>query len=456
MNTVLYKVLQSREERALRRDKLANKTHSSLSLTLNIPGYPKSNETVEGVFSIILNDLEIFLKANRIQIVEKTMVNFTDEAGHMFLVALDKNSNDLIKIKEKAEKFEESHKLGRIIDVDIFDEYGKPISSGKSKKCIICENSSAVNCMREQKHDYKELRAHIFKLLKEYKNKSELESLENTLTEFANRAILYEISLSPKPGLVNYYNSGAHEDMNFYSFLNSASALAPFWRKFVKAGSNFAGNPDEVLPIIRQIGLQAESIMFKSTSNVNTHKGIIFLMGLSVFAVAWSIKQNKAIAERDFIDKIKQICLNLIENELLTKEIITTHGENCFKKYGYQGAGARHEVQKGMPIVFDYALPYCEEKLKNLSLLNREKLDEILHKTLLLIISHLNDSNVLYRKGKEKAAELKKMAELAFTDDIKYNDLNEFCLKENISPGGSADMLAITLFFFFVKTNLIV
>jgi len=109
-----------------------------------------------------------------------------------------------------------------------------------------------------------------------------------------------------------------------------------------------------------------------------------------------------------------------------------------------------------MPVVFDYALPYCEKKLKNLSLLNREKFDEILHKTLLIIISHLDDSNVLYRKGKEKSAELKKMAKLAFTEDIKYDYLNEFCLKENISPGGSADMLAITLFFFFVKTNLIV
>lgn len=454
MDTALYKVLQSREERALRREKLAKKLQASLSMTLNIPGYPKSNEITEGVFSIILNDLKIFLKANRIQIVEKTIINFTDEAGQMFLVALDEESSKLIKIKEKTEKFEESHKLGRIIDVDIFDENGKPISSGKSKKCIICENSSAINCMRGQKHNYKELRTHIFKLLKEYQNTYELELLENTLTEFANRAILYEISLSPKPGLVNYYNSGAHEDMNFYTFLNSASSLAPYWRKFVKAGNNFTGKPDEVLPIVRQIGLRAELAMFRSTTNVNTHKGIIFLMGLSVFSVAWSIKQNKAIEESDFIDKIKQICFNLVDNELITKKIITTHGENCFKKYGYQGAGVRHEVQKGMPIVFDYALPFCEEKLKNLSLLNRGELNEILHKTLLLIISHLNDSNVLYRKGKQKAAELKKMAKLASTGDIKYDDLNEFCLRENISPGGSADMLAITLFFFFVKTNL--
>jgi len=134
------------------------------------------------------------------------------------------------------------------------------------------------------KIDYNELRKHIFKLLEEFQNTSELELLENTLTEFANRSLLYEISLSPKPGLVNYYNSGAHEDMNFYTFLNSASALAPYWRKFVEAGSNFEGKPHEVLPIIRQIGLQAETAMFKSTLNVNTHKGIIFLMGLSVFS----------------------------------------------------------------------------------------------------------------------------------------------------------------------------
>lgn len=275
------------------------------------------------------------------------------------------------------------------------------------------------------------------------------------LSDFATKSLLYEIQLSPKPGLVNFHNSGSHKDMNFYTFLNSISAISPFWEEFVVAGFNFHLDLSKALPVVRQIGLKTENAMFTASQNVNTQKGLVFLLGLSIFAIAYLHKKNDDFQEEDFIKTLQQICKDLVEKELLNNQSETnTHGEKTFAKFGLQGAGVRFEAQNGFPLVFEIALPFLENNLKDISFLNREKADDVLLNTLLKIMSQLNDSNVLYRKGEEKATKLKELSKLAFQNKEYYKSLNDFCLKENISPGGSADMLALSLFFFFVKQEL--
>jgi holo-ACP synthase/triphosphoribosyl-dephospho-CoA synthase len=455
LNPELNKVLLAREQRAEKRNSFAKQGLASLSLSLNIPGYPKSNEITKYAFSQILNELGIFLMSNRVFVQNKTTENFIDEAGQLYLVALRENSSQLKQIKLIAEEFEKSHPLGRISDVDIFDENGKPVSSGKKKKCVICNNKAAVDCMREKTHEYSQLRSFIFKMIDVFKNKQRISLLAKKLSEFATKSLLHEISLSPKPGLVCFNNSGSHKDMNFYTFLKSISAISPFWDDFAKSGFNFNSDLSQALPVIRQIGIKTENAMFEASQNVNTQKGLVFLLGLSVFTIAYLFKKNNDFNETDFVRTLQEICKDLVEKELLNNLSNTnTHGEKTFAKFGLQGAGVRYEAQNGFPLVFKNALPYLEKELKNVSFLNREKADDVLRNTLLKIMCELNDSNVLYRKGIETANRLKVLSQMAFENKDNYNSLNDFCLKENISPGGSADMLALSLFFFFVKQEL--
>ena len=56
------------------------------------------------------------------------------------------------------------------------------------------------------------------------------------IAEFATRALLYEVSVTPKPGLVDRANAGYHEDMDFYTFLNSAVSLTPYFCEMVETG----------------------------------------------------------------------------------------------------------------------------------------------------------------------------------------------------------------------------
>ncbi|WP_456664502.1 triphosphoribosyl-dephospho-CoA synthase [Bradyrhizobium sp. LB13.1] len=44
--------------------------------------------------------------------------------------------------------------------------------------------------------------------------------------------------LTPKPGLVDRRNCGAHHDMDMHTFLASARAIAPWWPRFVEIGNS--------------------------------------------------------------------------------------------------------------------------------------------------------------------------------------------------------------------------
>lgn len=455
-NPALIKVLKAREDRAEIRSKIAQGEIASVSLTLNIPGYPKHNHLTELFFKELVNDLKIVLAANRIQILKKEELNIIDEAGHFYILGLSKTTTSLTIIKKITEVFENSHTLGRIVDADVFDQNGKPVSSGKKKACIICANKSAVECMREQNHEHDELRTFIFDKLQNYLTYQRAEFIKRKLSEIAAKSLLYEVSLAPKPGLVDFNSSGAHSDMNYYTFLNSSSAISQYWYLFAEAGLKFNDNLSKALPIVRQIGLKAEQAMFSATGNVNTQKGLIFLLGLSAFTTAYLFKETNIFDEILFRKTIKEICNNLIETELInTTSEANTHGEETFKKYGLQGAGVRFEAQNGFPIVFNEALPYLDKELIDHTLLDKEKTDIILTTCLLKIISTLNDSNVLYRKGLKKSEELKEFALLVLKNKKSYTEFCDRCQAENISPGGSADMLALALFFYFVKHELI-
>lgn len=449
-NLILNEILNAREKRYELRKEISQQKKATISLSLNIAGFPKTNDDTKVFFKTLLSELTIYLKANRYFFNDKSN-NITDKAGHFFIQSISETNIDLIKLKQITEEFETNHTLGRLIDVDIFDENQLAVSSHKQKKCLLCDNSAYV-CMREQNHSHEEIRKYTFEKISEYNANLQNKIVVEKLTELSIKSILYEVSLSPKPGLVDFNNSGAHSDMNFFTFLNSVSAISTSWTNFALLGLNFKTEFTKALAQIRQIGLDAEQKMFNSTSNINTHKGLIFLMGLSVFSSAYTLKSNNYIFDKQiFQNVVKSVSKDLIKNELKNLDNETkTHGEKTFKKFGIKGAGARAQAENGFPVIFEIIIPYLNKINLNIKKDSKEKIEEILQNCLLKIIANIDDSNVLFRNEKE-AENLKKLSHDVLNNKATYKQLCNFCVNNNISPGGAADLLAISIFIFLIQ-----
>jgi len=449
-------LLAAKENRYQLRQQYSGGKYPNISLSLNIPGYPKTDKDSKKAFNSILDELKIFLKANRIFIDEKNEYTKTDAAGDFYLTKIVDNKLELAKIKQLTEQFEENHTIGRIVDVDIFDKNAYPVSSGKAKKCIICKDKPAIQCMRSQTHGFEELRTQYFKYINDYLEQKKEAEIITFLSEIATKALLHEVSLSPKPGLVDFVSNGAHKDMNFYTFIASTAALSIFWQEFAKKGYHFDFNDPKrnALAEIRKIGLKAEHNMYCATDDVNTQKGIIFLMGSSVFVSSYVLHHFKENINQNFRKYIKIVAKGIIENELCSANDGQTHGEKVFSQYGIKAAGARFQMEKGFPMVFETSLPYLLNQQEKLIALERTHFDHILKNALVQIIANTDDTNVLYRKGENFAQEMKKNALKVFNGTKTYQEFCHFCTLENVSPGGAADLLAVSLYFFFLNKKI--
>ncbi len=447
----LNNILEARENRASLRFQFSDEGFDTLSLSLNIAGYPKSNDHTSAFFNQIFSEVKNHLEANRVLILLDKIVKINDAAGDFIILPIHKNCSNLRAIKQITESFEENHALGRLIDIDIFDADAKPISSGKEKLCYFCNEHSAVYCMRKKSHTYTELREKIFSDIQAYNESIRKEQIIKRLSALATKALLYEVSLSPKPGLVDFTDAGSHSDMNYFSFLNSTSALSVYFREFCELGYNFEGDYEIILPEIRKIGLKSESAMFDATNGVNTQKGLIFLFGICLFTASKIISEKKSITESDFQELVKNIAKDIVKNELITPSgNKKTHGEKVFEKYGTVGAGVRYEVETGFQTIFNTALPFFKEYLILDVSKDQNKLQEILRIGLLKIMSENNDTNILYRSDVDVLNNIKNSAKIAIENVAEYEKLCEYCALKNISPGGSADLLAVSLLIHFI------
>ena len=436
--------MAAREQRALLKKQLALKGFPCVSLSLNVPGFPKSNETAQLFFDYCLNDLTYFLKAHLVEIQHKEGFKIRDAAGDFFIAPCSSGKHSLAELKQICEDFEESHQLGRLIDVDLNDEQGNTLSSGKSKLCFFCKEKPAIECRRSNAHDPEQLRSFMFAGMNKYCSLRREHELAKRFSSLGLKALLYEISLTPKPGLVDKFSNGSHTDMNYQTFIDSSVAISQWFTELVYAGFAFRGNDyTKVLPLIRNIGLRMESAMNEATGKINTQKGIIFLMGLSLFACGKLYSQNDRFEEESFRDIIRESCMNMVARELNhSNQAGRSHGEAIFQKYGH--SGARGEAESGFRTVFEFGLP----QLSGLTVLN----DNALIKCFLAIASKNNDTNILYRRGPEVLSAFQGLCKEAAENfnEANYAKVIEFCKSENISPGGSADLLAVSIFVWSV------
>ncbi|WP_321515655.1 triphosphoribosyl-dephospho-CoA synthase [Marinifilum fragile] len=459
MSDVLGKILKARDQRSDLRKEISEFRQASLSLNLNIPGFPKSDDKIHSCFRQMLVELKRHLLSHRILIDSLKEHCTVDAAGDFYLVPLLENTYSINEIKQITEKFEETHSLGRLLDVDITNPEGGPVSSGKAKLCYFCNEKPALVCMREQNHSYPDIRQKIDEDIDQYLNQIRKDEVCKSLASNALKSLLHEVALSPKPGLVDRNSNGSHDDMDFSTFIDSASVLSVYFKEIAEYGFSYTNDElKEALPELRRIGLLMEEDMFRETNGINTHKGAIFLLGFSLFVSAYLIAK-RSFSYQAFVNLIKSLNGNLVERELGRKLYNgkQTHGEVCFEKYGNKGQGIRGEIQAGLPSVFQYAIPVLESHL-----LDKKRTDDkILHKSLthalLALVANNDDSNILYRKGVEVLDGLKQKAKEAFLNfenekfEILYNDLIHYCEKNHISPGGSADLLAVSYFIFTIN-----
>lgn len=278
---------------------------------------------------------------------------------------------------------------------------------------------------------------------------TEKTNISGIISSFAMQAMLYEVSCYPSPGLVSPISNGAHKDMNYFTFIDSISVISKYFPLFVQEGYSDNCYKD-IFNNIRAIGVKAEKDMFIKTNGINTHKGMLFLMGVASAAVGKAIYEKKSFKEISYI--IKEMTEGIVEKELLSlKDTLNlSHGEKLYLKY--KNEGIRGETQNGIPTVFNFSLDFYKQAV-DLSQNDR------LVNTLIGIMQICNDSTILHRHNpklleevKEKAKEITKLGGMRTTyGREKINNLCEEFIERNISPGGSADLLGVTVFFYLVE-----
>lgn len=271
------------------------------------------------------------------------------------------------------------------------------------------------------------------------------------LGEFATEAMIYEVSCFPSFGLVSPISSGSHKDMDYFTFIDSTTALNRYFLEMASTG--YSNDPiDEIFAHARKIGEKAEKAMFTKTNGVNTHKGMIFVLGLGITASSKILYDG---GNFDEISKlIKDMTTGIVESELknLNTKINLTHGEKIFLEYGI--SGVRGEAEMGFPIVFDYALDLYDST-KKLGQNNR------LVQSLLGIMSRCKDTTILHRHDYDTLLDLQKNSKDlmnlgGFNNSnnlSQINNLNYHNEKNGISPGGCADLLALTVFLSKLKES---
>lgn len=287
------------------------------------------------------------------------------------------------------------------------------------------------------------------------------EEFANHIREIALKSILYEVAATPKPGLVDRNNSGAHRDMDFFSFLASSAALSNVFAECALEGISFTSSDfRKLLDRIRPIGIAAEKNMYRATEGINTHKGLIFSLGIVSAAAGniYSETKNKKIDAEDVCERVKKITEGVTKREFkdLEKKEKLTYGEMLYRTYGIKGI--RGEAESGFETVRRVSLPILRKLIKE----ERNILNDILVQVLLHLMTEVEDSNVLGRHGFKTLDYVRDCARKALDIGGMYTEkgreyvkkMDRDFIEKNISPGGSADLLAVTLMFIFLENPL--
>lgn len=405
----MNEILMARESRSL----LVKEIHRGFPLLVIKANTPGTNKNSPQAFFLVDYFSEIVKEKFPVSKAEF----FHSADGPFWLLEFSERKN----YKANFIDIEDKHPLGRLIDLDF---YFNPIKSEsrldlnfKPRKCLICSDV-ALHCVRSQKHSLEELNQKIRRII--------LEFLLENIRPLIDEAITMEAQLDPKFGLVTKVSSGSHPDMD-YSLLMRAKTIiiGPLLEMFA------LGYQEDLLPAFqkaRLIGLEAEAKMYQATNNVNVYKGLIFVFGIMLVALGNSLSNYSF----DIFSRVKQIGVEVEKDFSNLSE--STSGMKAYLEYGIKGI--RGEVIN--------ALPNVRKALETLNDFSRETL----LMTLIGLIRDVEDTVLLKRaESLDRYLYYRKLiGSITNFDEERIKEITRECIENNLSFGGSADLLIVTIF----------
>ena len=397
----LEQILLARDRRASRQAALLSRYgRPVISFTMNIAGPVKDSPLIRYAFRSGLRKLEALPCA---QLCREVIFEPT---GPEALLVYE--TQDARLLKAFCIRLESEGEAGRLFDLDVLDANGEKLSRETGRTCLVCGGPVSV-CSRSRAHGLEAITARTGAILEAF--------AAETLGEMAENALLAEVHFTPKPGLVDEANNGAHRDMDVPLFERSAHALRPCFEEFVRLGLQGASPA-----ALQQAGVRAEQAMFAATGGVNTHKGAIYSGALLLHAAGRLLSGEE---EGD-------LCELAAQTAAAIPAPTGTHGAAVRAQCG----GIRTEAVSGYPT--------AQAVLRQLR--QSGPLD-----ALLLSMSRLDDSTLWHRGGAEgaqlvrsRAADI--LAAPASEREARTRRLDAELIERNLSPGGSADLLAMAFF----------
>lgn len=397
----LEQMLLARDRRASRQAALLSRYgRPVISFTMNIAGPVKDSPLIHYAFRSGLRQLEALPCA---QLCREVIFEPT---GPEALLVYE--TQDARLLKAFCIRLESEGEAGRLFDLDVLDANGEKLSRETGRTCLVCGGPVSV-CSRSRAHGLEAITARTRTILEAF--------AAETLGEMAENALLAEVHFTPKPGLVDEANNGAHRDMDVPLFERSAHALRPCFEEFVRLGLQGASPA-----ALQQAGVRAEQAMFAATGGVNTHKGAIYSGALLLHAAGRLLSGEEE----------RSLCGLAAQTAAAIPAPTGTHGAAVRAQCG----GIRTEAVSGYPT--------AQAVLRQLR--QSGPLD-----ALLLSMSRLDDSTLWHRGGAEgaqlvrsRAADI--LAAPASEREARTRRLDMELIERNLSPGGSADLLAMAFF----------
>lgn len=433
MEVVLEQMLAAREARSMRQSALNHEYGLPIiSFSMNIPGPVKDSPLIRRGFQVGCSMLDHRLPKKAVKHREVLRAVTGWEATYVLEM-------DALRIKEITTAIEDELPLGRLFDMDVLGkDLNKPDREqvgGKGRNCIVC-GASGRGCASRRTHSVSELQKAANDILTRHFAQADAQQIGI----WAVQSLLDEVCTTPKPGLVDCRNNGSHKDMDLFTFFASACALSPYFHRCAQIGMETAKeSPQTTFQRLRAAGLQAEQDMFAATNGVNTHKGAIFTIGLLCGAAGRLWTPVSGWIPDELFAEVVKMTADIILKDFESGNADTV-GRRLFAEAGIRGI--RGEAAQGLPAVGKLGLPiYLDLKHQGLS---SEQAGAV---TLLHLISHVEDTNMVSRGGLDGAkAGMKRtlslLSEYGIPPKEQIESLDDWFIQRNLSPGGCADLLA--------------
>lgn len=436
----LQEMLEARDHRCDAQRRLLDSFGLPLvSFTMNIPGPVKDSPLIRRGFHAGLRLLDEALDKAGFACLSRLVTH--EVTGNEFLCAVRAPAE---KLKAICTRIEDESPMGRLYDMDVIAPDGRKLARAEERRCLCC-GAAGRGCASRRLHSLDELRAAVEKLLRD----GLLEADAERIDRLAAQALLDEVDTTPKPGLVDRDNNGAHRDMTPETFEKSAEALRGFWRACFLCGAETAELPAaEAFARMRALGIEAERKMFAATGGVNTHKGAIFTLGTVCGAIGRLWRPDAPCRDPDLIAQTcAGLCGDAVAADFAGMERSgagNTAGERLYLSAGLRGI--RGELAAGLPAVRETGLPVLEACLQEYMSRNDAGVTALLH-----LIARGEDTNMIKRGGAALAKEMCTLVQQELQRNPRpamerVRKLDALFIRHGLSPGGCADLLAVSYF----------